>query len=78
LIKKLYACRLRVYRIYSSFIAAPKPKSGKAATIRDAWDDKTKDAFNLQQWNLRASGIAVERVRDYDVVLPILNEAILG
>jgi len=37
-----------------------------------------KDAFNLQQWILRAGGIAVEKVRDYDVVLPVLNEAILG
>ena len=49
-----------------------------AAVSRNSWDKEATEAFEIQQRDLEANGIGLEKVEDYDVLLPLLSEGILG
>ena len=49
-----------------------------AALNRNSWNDEAREAFEVQREDLEANGLCLEKVEDYDVLFPLLNEGILG
>jgi hypothetical protein len=49
-----------------------------AALNRNSWSKEVSETFEIQRGDLDAYDIKLEKAEDYDVLLPLINEGILG